>query len=254
MTPLDLLKKRHSVRTFKNVPIEKDIVNKLKAEITLINTHESGLNFQLILNDDKPFNGFFKSYGTFVNAKNYVAAVVDTDSQNAYERAGYFAQKFVIKALEIGIASCFVGGTYDPKSVDVRLRASEKILCLIVLGYPLEKKRLGERLLVNLVHLKKMEPKDFFIPNSEYEYSLSQFPDLSVGLEAIACAPSSVNKRPTRVFIGENNDRKCLCAKVDDSNKKNLIDLGIAKFNYNYATETVCEWGNGAPLRSLSDL
>ena len=250
MEKLELLRSRRSVRTYSTEPVSQDIVNKLKAEVTFINTHENGLKFQLFFNDDNPFKGFFKSYGTFVNPRNYLAAIVDTGVPHILEKSGYFAEKFVIKAVELGLGTCFVAGTYDVNSINAQLRAGEKILFVVLFGNTIKKDRLSEKMLVKLVHRKKMTPEDFFEPKSDYEIALSQFPDLSEGIEAVACAPSSLNKRPTRLFIRTIDDRKHLCARVDDSNQKNLIDLGIAKFNFNFATDSQCEWGNGAPLNS----
>ena len=248
MDRLKLLKERHSVRNYTGNPLSSEIVNKLKAEITFINTHVAGLKFQLFFNDSNPFKGFFKSYGTFVNPSNYMAAVVDTSVDNISEKAGYYAEQFVIKAVEEGLGTCFVGDTYDSSSVNARIRVGEKILFVVLFGEPLKKERTVEKLFVKFVHRKKMNSENFFEPEKEYQKALSLFPNLTAGLEAVACAPSSLNKRPVRVFMKKIDGYGQLCARVDDRNPKNLIDLGIAKFNYNYATETLSEWGNGAPL------
>lgn len=250
MNNLEILKKRKSVRTYSDVPIEKELAEKLKAEVTLINTHVHGLNFQLVFNDPSPFKGFFKSYGSFKNASNYLAAIIDDNIEGMWEKAGYYAEKFVIEAVKNGLGTCFVGGTYDPKSVNLFLRFGEKILFLVLFGYPLEKERFTEKLLVNFIHRKIMNPEDFFEPSGEYESAIKRFPKLKEGLEAVACAPSSLNKRPTRLFIKDIDGRSEICAKVDSSNNKAMIDLGIAKFNFNYATSTQCEWGNGEPVIS----
>lgn len=249
---IELLRKRSSIRTYSSEPLAEEIINKLKAEATFINTHEFGLKFQLFFNDDSPFNSFFKSYGTFVNPRNYLAAVVDEGVADIWEKAGYFAEQFVIKAVSLGLGTCFVGGTYDAQSVNAQLRAGEKILFLVLFGQPIKINRLKERLLVNFVHRKKMNPSDFFTPKEEFKQALEEFQELGTGMEGIACAPSALNKRPVRVFIKCIEGRNMICAKVDEGNKKNLIDLGIAKFNFNYATYTECEWGNCSPLMSDS--
>ena len=236
------------MRSFTEEPLSAEVVKKLKAEITMTNTHEQGIKFQLITDDPDPLKGFSKSYGIFENPRNYMAAVVDTATPDITERAGYFAEKFVIKAVELGLGTCFVGGTYNAAAVKAQLRAGEKILFLVLLGYPKEKGRLLANIMASLVHRKKMRPRQFFEPESGYEAALAEYPILKEGLEAVACAPSALNKRPTRVFLSEREGRMELCAKVDASNPKNLIDLGIAKFNFNFATDTECEWGNGAPL------
>ncbi len=248
MTPLQLLQQRHSVRAFTEDPLTMEHVKKLKSLLTMINTHQQGLKFQLITDDPDPLAGFSKSYGVFTNPRNYVAAVVDTAAPDVLERAGYYAEQFVIKAVELGIGTCFVGGTYNEQKVKAQLRAGEKILFLILLGYPLNKTKLLARMMAKMVHRKVMTFEQFFEPQSEAHTAISENPILQVGLEAVACAPSALNKRPVRVFIDSAGENKEICAKVDDSNPKNLIDLGIAKYNYNFVTDTECMWGNGAPL------
>lgn len=214
----------------------------------MINTHQQGLKFQLVTDDPDPLAGFSKSYGVFTNPRNYVGAVVDTATPHALERAGYYAQQFVIKAVELGIGTCFVGGTYNEHKVKVQLRAGEKVLFLILLGYPLNKTKLLARMMSKMVHRKEMTFEQFFEPQEEVNSAISETPMLQVGLEAVACAPSALNRRPVRLFIDNINGNKEICAKVDASNPKNLIDLGIAKYNYNFASDTECMWGNGAPL------
>ncbi|MEE1366976.1 MAG: nitroreductase family protein, partial [Muribaculaceae bacterium] len=57
------LRSRRSVRAYTSQPLEKSVVDAIKAEITMINTVEAGMRFQLILDDPAPFDGFRNSYG-----------------------------------------------------------------------------------------------------------------------------------------------------------------------------------------------
>lgn len=247
-TPLEILQSRHSVRSFTLQPIPQDILNRLKATVTMINTHQHGLKFQLIMNDPEPFKSFSRSYGSFTDPTHYLAAVVDTSVENVYERAGYFAQQFAIKAVEAGLGTCFVGGTYNPDRVKAQLRAGEKVLFIVLFGYPLGKEKLLARLTVKFAHRKKRSFADFFEPADQLAQALTLFPDLRLGLEAIACAPSALNRQPVRVFLIGSGGDVVPCAKVAEPDQGKLIDLGIAKFNFNFATSTECSWGNGASL------
>ncbi|MDE6008494.1 MAG: nitroreductase family protein [Muribaculaceae bacterium] len=248
MDKLELLKSRRSVRSFTTEPLPKVVINKLRAEITMTNTHEQGFRFQLITDDPNPLRGVSKFYGSFRNPRNYLAAVVDTATPNALERAGYFAERFVVQAISEGLGTCFVGSTFNRKEVNAQIRAGEEILFLVLVGYPAEKEKAGARLMSRLVHLRKKTYKDFFQPVGELEKAFRICPELKDGLEGIACAPSALNRQPVRVILKEIEGREVACAKVDNEGGYNLIDLGIAKFNYNFATSTECEWGNGSPL------
>ena len=55
MLTIDELRKRHSVRSYHNKEIPSSLRTTLGAEVTMINTHAGGLNFQLIYDDDEPF-------------------------------------------------------------------------------------------------------------------------------------------------------------------------------------------------------
>lgn len=247
---MEVLALRRSVRAYTDEPLPKEIINKLKAEITMTNTHEQGFRFQLIINDPNPMRGMTKSYGSFRNPRNYLAAVVDTATPFIHERAGYFAEKFVIKATELGLGTCIVGSTFNSKEVKAQMRAGEKILFLVFVGFPADKERLGARLMSKFVHLHKRTPDSFFEPADKLQEALALFPDiLERGLTAVAEAPSALNRQPVRVSLGKNAEGKdILIGKVKEGNERDLIDLGIAKFNFNYATFTECEWGNGAPM------
>lgn len=248
MDKLELLQKRRSVRSYIKTPLGKEVIDKLRAEVTMTNTHEAGLRFQLFFNNDDPFKGFFKSYGSFENPYNYLAAVGDEGVENIWEKAGYYAERFVIKCVELGLGTCFVGGTYDQSLVNAQIRAGEKILFVVLFGIPSGHLRLTEKWLVKMVHRKKFELKDFFFPSDKFTDSCNLIPNLYTGTEAVACAPSALNKRSVRLFLKEDSHNSIVCAKVEVKNKMNLVDLGIAKYNYNFVTATECEWGNGAPL------
>lgn len=245
---LQLLHNRHSVRAFATDTIDNALLNKLKAEVTMTNTHQHGLKFKIVTGDPEPFKAFSRSYGSFINPRDYLAAVVDTAVENVYERAGYFAEQFVIKAVSLGLATCFVGGTFNEGKVKVPLRAGEKVLFVVLFGYPLGKERFLSKLTAKITHSKKMTLADFFVPKENLKEALARFPMLQRGLEGVACAPSALNKRPVRVRLDGKEGNLSPCAFVEHPDPKNLIDLGIAKFNYNFATSTECEWGNGSPL------
>lgn len=107
------LQSRHSIRSYTDECIERSIVDKIKAEITFINTIEAGLHFQLIECDSSPFDGISNSHGLFKNVKNYIACVIEPSYPNTYQRAGYYAQQLVTLIVSLGLGTCYVGGTYN---------------------------------------------------------------------------------------------------------------------------------------------
>lgn len=247
---LEEIQARHSTRNFRPVPLSKTLVDRLKAELTMINSHEAGLKFSLFVNNSEPIKNFNKSYGFFRNASNFIVAVVDNSFPDATERAGFFAEEIVLKATGMGLATCFVGGTYSKDNVPVVLRAGEEILFLILVGQEdiIDKPPILARVAMKIAHRNDKKWQQFYVERNglTLEEALKKFSFLEKGLKALACAPSSLNKQPFKVWVGEKDDCKVLRIGIPAINEKQLIDLGIAKCNFSIACGGYFDWGNGA--------
>lgn len=241
---IETLKLRHSNRNFDEQLIAPKVSELLKAEVNEINKNYGGIRFRLVFNNGEAFSSFRKSYGQFKGVKNYLVGVVDTAVQNSEEIAGFAGEQFVMLATEQGLGTCFVGATYDPAKVQIILSATEKIAFLIPFGYPNEKgPGLLGKLMVKVVHSRSKAPQAFYDNNLGFinlEEASLRMPALSTGLEAIACAPSGMNKQPARVWIGEDTFLHMGLAFNGDYTN---YDLGIAKFNFQAVVPGKWEWG-----------
>ena len=90
------MRERHSVRAYKNQPIEADKVQKLQAEIDACN-REGNLHLQLVTDEPNAFTGMMARYGSFRGVQNYIA-VVGTKNDDLHERAGYYGERVVLLA------------------------------------------------------------------------------------------------------------------------------------------------------------
>lgn len=245
------LRSRHSVRSFSLNKIPEDLRKQLNAEITMINSHEAGLNFQLCFDDDDPFRGFTRSYGFFKNARNYLACVIDSSFPNAAERAGYFAEQFVMKCVLMGLGTCFIGGTYSSSHVNAAMRVYEKLPFIVTFGYSSETgpSKLA-KLAVKFAHRNQLSGRDLFEGDEPtYKMALETYPWLSDALEGLACAPSSLNKQPVRIYLNKDGE---IAARTLPGDEKSSIDLGIGKFNFAEVAPGEWEWGENAPFLTLS--
>lgn len=227
---IDQLKERHSVRSFIDSPLSQPMRESIKAMLTMIDTHEAGMHFEVFFDDNEPFRGFTRSYGFFKNPKNYIAAVVDTSFPSAYERAGYFAEQVVLNMVQMGLGTCFVGGTFDSSKTGVHLRADRKILFVILFGIEdKEIKRPLQGLMTKMMKRGNITADKFFVGTAEEkEDAMKTVPQLEECLLALDCSPSSLNKRPARIRWTDNHLEVYIPVLKDE---KQLIDLGIAKFN-----------------------
>lgn len=131
MNLLEAIKARHSVRSFTDKKIEGDVKNELSKAINEYNK-ESGLNIQLCLNEPKAFDCFMAHYGKFENCKNYIAIAGKSDTD---EKCGYYGEKLVLKAQQLGLNSCWVAMTYKKSKTPCTINKGEKIKIVIALGY-----------------------------------------------------------------------------------------------------------------------
>ena len=133
MELIDAIKSRHSVRKYKDQPIELAKVSALKAAIEHINA-ETGLNIQLVLNEPKAFSSGMWKYGQFSGVKNYFV-MAGPKGKEAEEKIGYYGEELVILAQTLGLNTCWVGLTYKKIPGTFTLRDGDVVHCVISLGY-----------------------------------------------------------------------------------------------------------------------
>lgn len=244
MSDLEILNSRKSVRSYLSSPISESQRRSLRSEATFIGSHEAGLSFRPVFGDDAPFKGVGRSYGMFRGVENYLAVIVDPTFPNAMERAGYCAEQWVVEAVKLGLGTCFVGGTFSASHVDTFVEVYEKIPFVVAFGHPDEKRTsFVARLASNMAHRKHRLPRDFFDgDDAAYDEACSNITWLPQALEAVACAPSALNKQPVRLKAVHTEDGWTVSAHTLDPNKY-AIELGIAKFNVAFAVKGVWDWG-----------
>ena len=209
MEILELMKARHSVRTYTDKKIEGETANNLQALIDECNM-QSGLHIQLCLNNSKAFDGFMAHYGKFSNANNYIA-LIGKKSKVLDEKLGYYGEKIVLKVTELGLGSCWVAGTYSKKKCSCTIEKDEKLVCVIAIGYfdkdgvPHKTKSIEELSQVN-----------------------GNMPEwFRRGMEAAQLAPTAINQQ--KFLISLNGNRVTAKAGLGFFTK---LDLGIVKYHF----------------------
>ncbi len=135
MDLLTAIKERHSVRAYTDRAIEGDVLHELRKYIEECN-QDSGLNIQLCVNEPEAFSGMMARYGSFRNVKNYIA-IVGKDDGGLDEKAGYYGEKVVLKAQQLGLNTCWVALTFSKGKAKTRIKigGGEKLLLVLSLGY-----------------------------------------------------------------------------------------------------------------------
>jgi hypothetical protein len=207
MELFEAIKIRHAVRNYTDKMIEGETLEQLRKTIDECN-QESGMNIQLFLNEPTAFSRGMAKYGKFKNVKNYIA-LVGKKEKGSEEKAGYFGEKVVLRAQQLGLNTCWVGLTYSKNKV--LIKPSEKCFIVIAVGYgetngvPHKSKTVEE-----LCETKDIIP-DWF----------------RQGMESSQLAPTSMNQQKFRFKLNGN-----LIKVTAGSGFYSKTDLGIAKYHF----------------------
>ena len=211
---------RHSVRQYKDIPLEEKDRKRLETLIKQCNV-ESGLNMQVIYDEPECFSSRMAKYGSFENCKNYVS-IVGKKSPDADEKSGYYGELFVLKAQELGLNTCWVALTHGRSRAVISEGETEVII--IALGY-------GQ------TQGSERRSKSFFDVSDASEYAPEWF---RRGVEAALLAPTAINQQKFRFAL---NGRKVTakaglvgsCLKIDLGIVKCHFELGAGKENFKWA-------------------
>ena len=209
MSTIDAIYDRHSVRQYKNQPLSKEVIHALRSEIDACN-QESGLHIQLVTNEPKAFDGFMAHYGKFKGVTNYLA-LVGKKEPSLEEKCGYFGEKLVLFAQELGLNTCWVAMTYSKIKTAFQVGKGEKLCIVIALGY-------GET--QGLPHKSKSMEEVVQLNGSAPEW-------FQKGVQAALLAPTAINQQKFLFRLDKN--RVSVKAGFGFYTK---IDMGIVKYHF----------------------
>ena len=203
----EAIRQRHSVRKYRDQPIEEALKKELQKEIQASN-EKSGLSSQIYFEEADAFDSFLARYGAFKNAKNYIALV---GKKSDVEKCGYYGEHLVLKAMQMGLATCWIGGTYNKKKCKVKIKEDEKLFAIIAIGYGESAGSARKSKKIEAVSRTDGEMPDWF----------------KKGVEAALLAPTAINQQKFMLSLKGND----VTAKAGVGFYTKL-DLGIVKCHF----------------------
>lgn len=209
MDLLEAMEKRHSVRSYTGQKIDGKVKEELQLFINQCN-RESGLHMQLVLNEEKAFDGFMAHYGKFSGVRNYIAVIGKKESC-LDEKCGYYGEKVVLKAQQLGLNTCWVASTYSRVKSAFHVHAGEKLCLVIAVGYGSTQ---------GTAHKSKERDQVVKTPGD--------LPDWFVnGVNAALLAPTAMNQQKFTFSLDGN--KVAVKAGMGFYTK---LDLGIVKYHF----------------------
>lgn len=181
----------------------------MQEEVKLCN-REGELHIQLVTDEPKAFSGFMAHYGKFSGVTNYFA-MIGKKTADLDEKCGYYGERLVLKAQQLGLNTCWVAMTYTKIKSAFVIDPGEKLCIVIALGY-------GENQGVS--HKSK--------PAGAVMKTEGSVPDwFKKGTKAALLAPTAMNQQ--KFLLSLNGDKVSAKAGVGFYAK---IDLGIVKYHF----------------------
>lgn len=209
MDIFEAMEKRHSVRQYIEKPLGAEEALALSEEIKLCN-EESGLHIQLVKDEPKAFSGFMAHYGKFSGVTNYIA-LIGPKGSDLDEKCGYYGERLVLKAQELGLNTCWVAMTYSKIPGAFKVERGEALTVVIAVGYGKTE---------GVPHKSKAPEEVSNVSANSPEWFKN-------GVRAALLAPTAVNQQ--KFYFTLENGKVTAKAKTAFYSK---VDLGIAKYHF----------------------
>lgn len=179
------------------------------------------------------------TYGFIRGASAFIVGAVDK-SGNQLETYGRLVEDIVLFATGLGLATCWLGGSFrkDNFSARINVQDHEIVPAVVSVGMPANNRNMVDRLIRNVAGSRKRLPWEKLFFEADAVTPLS---GLAAGrfkgvLEMVRLSPSASNKQPWRLVIDQENVHFFL--KRTKGYRKPMfsdlqrIDMGIAMSHF----------------------
>jgi nitroreductase len=178
--------RRESCRAFAAAPDAAQWNELLAAADTLA---MPGVRIALGLCENSLFSPVIGSlFVKFENVQRFAAVIVTDATPESVVNAGVSGEMFLLRAVETGLAGCWVSGTYRRGQVGLKTGPNERIVALLALGRP---KKLPDLPI-------RRKRKDIFTLCPQFDVMPSVLKGIA---QYIQIAPSAVNLQPWRMKL-----------------------------------------------------
>ncbi|MBN1334487.1 MAG: nitroreductase family protein [Deltaproteobacteria bacterium] len=239
---LQAIRDRRSCRTFDGEPPAPEAVVALERAFVEASPGPFGgrVRFALAGRPEAP-RARIGTYGVVRGAVSYVAGAVERGERACIDY-GYCLEGVVLRATELGLATCWLGGTFDRGAAREVLGAGPEEFCPAAtpVGHPARKPGLQDRVIrMGARATTRKDPGElFFEILDDQDCRPLEDPGAWAGvLEAVRIGPSASNRQPWRLFLDRRSRPEALHLLLDEDRfynnmlgavKLQELDMGIA--------------------------
>ncbi len=237
----ETIKKRVSCRTFCKTEIEANQLTLITDYINKLNDKsESAVKLWIVRKKDLAGQKIkLGTYGFIKGAEVYICGSWRR-SDVRLEWFGYVMQQVILFVSNLGLGSCWMGGTFKRAEFakTENLSDAEFIPAISPIGYAADKTRPADRLVRRLAgseHRKDWKEL-FFKEGFHNSLNLSEANDYANALEMLRLAPSASNKQPWRIVQQDDFFHFFVCRKKGYGKLLGYdiqrLDIGIAMYHF----------------------
>jgi nitroreductase len=189
------------------------------------------------------------SYGFIKAAPAFIVGAI-ADGPFANEDFGYCLEGVVLRATELGLGTCWLGGSFSrgKAAAAVALGAGEIMPCVSPVGRAAERRSLIDRVVRSSAKGDNRKPAAELFFDGDFRTPLGAAGNYGQVLEAVRRAPSASNKQPWRILrAGTTGDRVFHLYLAEDriynsalgAVKMQDVDMGIAMRHFEVAARSL---------------
>ncbi len=256
-----IIQQRYSCRTYQEKKLEQDIYQQLAVYASTARNTPFGspVRFDLIAASDGDSNALrgLGTYGFIKNAAGFIVGATD-DGPQSMEDFGYLMEKIIIFATDLGLGTCWLGGSFARSRFAKKIlaRKDEIIPAVTSVGYISGRPRIFDKFIRQEASSDQRRPWDWLFFEGKFGNPLSKQSagNYAAPLEMVRLAPSASNLQPWRIIKDGDTWHFYLQRKLgyrDSSAAKFLktadlqrVDLGIAMCHFELTAQELELTGN----------
>ena len=201
-----IVRQRFSCRTYLDKPIEE---NHRRLLMDFLESNHMGplgtqARFALVAATEHDRNSLkgLGTYGFIKNATGFIVGAVERGSKNL-EDYGYLLERAVLFATDIGLGTCWLGGSFTKSSFakNIAVTSTEIIPAVTAVGYIANGENIRGQIRMRAGAQHRLSKEQLFFDkifgNALNEEDIGVYADV---LEMVRWAPSASNKQPWRII------------------------------------------------------
>jgi nitroreductase len=246
----EIIGRRFSCRTYDPKPIEPGLRDRLSELLEASTKGPLGTRarFKLVSAGDNDLTALkgLGTYGFIKGARGFIIGAVDRGEHNM-EDYGYLLERAVLFATDIGLGTCWLGGSFSKSSFSrkISLKETEILPAVAAVGYVADKRRWFDTIVRRTVGSDSRLPWDtlFFDGTFGTALSVDTCGQFATPLEMLRQGPSASNKQPWRI-IKDGTKWHFYLQRTRGYGRRNMallkmadlqrIDMGIAMCHFDH--------------------